>query len=108
LLPGEGSSNRAFREFLGDIFFGDNGSNFTSACSSSDFDDLLGELKSPDGDNLPLDAFAINEDSLVADDIDDGGEFALEGAVVNPCDAAYFNEFAVSLNRSSLTIANLW
>jgi hypothetical protein len=60
LLLGEGSSDRAFREFLGDIFFGDNGSNFTSACSPSDFDDLLSELKSPDGNNLPVDVLAID------------------------------------------------
>jgi hypothetical protein len=34
---------------------------------------LLGELKSADGDDLALDAFSIDEDSLVVEDINDSG-----------------------------------
>lgn len=42
---------------------------------------MLSELESLDGDGLSLDAFTIDEDSLVADDIDDSGEFALARTV---------------------------
>jgi hypothetical protein len=45
-----------------------------------------------------LDILSIDENSLVVDDIDDGGKFALKGSVVNSSNAADFNEFGVSLS----------
>ena len=62
------------------LFFGD-GFDFAAFGSSKDSDNLCGELKSSDGDDLSFDVFSIDQDSFVADNIDDGGEFSLFGSV---------------------------
>ena len=73
LLSSESLAEWALCEFLGNSFFADDGSNLASAGASADLEDLLGELKSADGDDLALDAFSIDEDSLVVEDINDSG-----------------------------------
>lgn len=73
LLSGESLAEWALCEFLGNSFFADDGSNLATAGASADLEDLLGELKSADGDDLALDAFSIDEDSLVVEDINDSG-----------------------------------
>jgi len=67
---------------------------------------MLGKLKSSDGDDLSVDTLSINEDSLVAEDIDNGGKFACFRTVINSGDAANFDEFCVSLNERMVTIFN--
>lgn len=81
LLPGEGPSERALCEFLGDSLLGDDASELASAGSPADLDDLAGELQPADGDDLALDALAVDEDALVVEDVDDGGQFALQRTV---------------------------
>lgn len=73
LLSGESLAEWALCEFLGNSFFADDGSNLSRAGTSADLKDLLGELESADGDDLALDAFSINKDSLVVEDINDSG-----------------------------------
>ena len=66
------SAKSAFGVSLGNVFFSNDFSNCTSSGSSTDLDDLSGELKSGDGDNLSLDGLAINKDSFIRDDIENG------------------------------------
>lgn len=104
LLSGKGLSEWALCEFLGNSFFADDSSNLSTTGTSSDLKNLLSELKSADGDDLALDAFSIDEDSLVVEDINDSGQLAFEGTVVNASDAADLNEFGIALNSQTLTI----
>jgi hypothetical protein len=105
LLSGEGLSDGALCELLGDAFLADGGSQFSGACSTSDLDHLPGELESADGDDLTLDVLSIDQDALVVEDVHDGGELALEGTVVDPSHAADLDELAVALNRTGSTIS---
>jgi hypothetical protein len=65
---------------------------------------LSGELESSDWDDLPLDALSVDQGSLVAEDIDNGGELSLRGAVCDSDNATNFDESVVALNRPSRTI----
>lgn len=65
---------------------------------------MLGQLQSSDGDDLPLDSLTIDKDSLIVEDIDNGSQLALERSVVDPSNAADFNEFVIGLNRVVLTM----
>ena len=62
------------------LFFGD-GFDFVAFGSSKDWDYLSGELESSDGDDLSFDVFSIDQDSFVAENVNDGGEFSLFGSV---------------------------
>lgn len=105
LLSGEGLSEGALCELLGDALLGDGGSQLSGAGSTSDLDHLLGELESADGDDLTLDVLAVDQDALVVEDVHDGGELALEGTVVDPSHAADLDELAVALNSRRSTIS---
>jgi hypothetical protein len=61
-------------------------------------------LESADGDDLSLDVLSVDEDALVVEDVDDGGELALEGTVVDPGDATDLHELAVTLHKCISTI----
>jgi hypothetical protein len=39
-----------------------------------------------------LDVFSVDEDALIVEDVDDGGELALEGTVIYPGHAAHLHE----------------
>ena len=104
LLPGKGFSDGAVGVFLGDAFLGDGGSDLSGPGSAADLEELACELESADGDDLPLDIFSVDEDALVVEDVDDGGELALEGTVVDPGHAAHLDELAVALGKSMRTI----
>jgi hypothetical protein len=106
LLFSESFSQWTISEFFSDIFFWNDSSNLSASGSSSDLKDLLGELKSSDGDDLPLDFRSINKDSLVVEDINNCCEFTLERSVVDSCDAADFDELGISLNQQRNTIFN--
>ena len=54
-------------------------------------------MESPDGDGLTLDSFSIDENSLVSNDIDNGGKLSFEGPVVNPGNSADLDESVISL-----------
>ena len=104
MLLGEGFADGALCELGGNVFLGNGCSNGSSAGSSSHLDDLLGQLQSPDGNDLPLDALTIDKDSLIVKDIDNGGQLALKRSVVDRSNAADFNEFVIGLNRVGLTM----
>lgn len=89
------------------MFFFNNSSDFSSSGSSQDLDDLSGELESSDGDDLSLDAFTIDQDSLVAEDIDNGGELSRGGTESDSDNATDFDESAVALNRPGGTISQV-
>jgi hypothetical protein len=108
LLLSEGLAEVAGSELLGDALLGDDGSEFAGSSSSADLDDLAGELKSADGDDLSLDAFSVNQHSLVVDDVDNGSELAFERTVVNSSDTSDFDEFVVALNYTVLTMLRMW
>ena len=97
-LAGVALADRALVESLLHVFFGDDFSELSSAGSTSDLKNLLGELEPPDGDGLAGDAFSVDEDALVSDDIHDGGELAFEGAVVDAGDSTDLDEPVVSLS----------
>lgn len=105
LLSGKGLSDGALSELLSDALLGNGSSEFSSTGSTSDLDHLPGELESADGDDLTLDIFSVDQDTLVAEDVHDGGELALEGTVVDPSHAADLDELAVALNRQRSTIS---
>ena len=65
---------------------------------------MLGELESSDGDGLASDAFSIDEDALIGDDVDNGGKFAFEWAVVDSGNSSDLDESVVSLSYDVLTI----
>lgn len=106
LLSSKSFSQRALGEFFSNIFFRDDSSNLSASGSSSNLEDLLGELKSSDGDDLSLDIRSVNKDSLVVENINNSCEFALERSVVDSCDAADFDELGISLNQQRNTIFN--
>lgn len=60
---------------------------------------MTGELKPFDWNDLSLDVLAIDQNSLVSDHIDNGGELALRRSVSNSGDAADLDESVVSLNQ---------
>lgn len=97
-LTGVCLADGAFIEGFLDIFLGNDFAEFSTSDSSSDFQDLLGELEPSDGDSLARNSFTIDEDSLVGDDVDDGGELALLRSVVDSGDSSYFDETIVSLS----------
>jgi len=78
--------------------------DFAGSGTPTDADALLGELKSSDGDDLPLDILSVNEDSLKAHHIDDSDQFALERSVVDSGYSADFDELVIDLHRHSRTI----
>jgi hypothetical protein len=106
LLSIESFSQWALSELFSNILFRDDSSNLSTSGSSSDLEDLLGELKSSDGDDLSLDFSSVNKDSLVVENINNSCEFALERSVVDSCDAADFDELGISLNQQRNTIFN--
>ena len=106
LLSIESFSQWALSELFSNILFRDDSSNLSTSGSSSNLEDLLGELKSSDGDDLSLDFSSVNKDSLVVENINNSCEFALERSVVDSCDAAYFDELGISLNQQRNTIFN--
>ena len=108
LLLGEGLSEGALCEFFGDSLLGDDGSKLASAGAPADLEHLAGELQSADGDDLALDVLAVDEHSLVVENVHDGGQFALQRTVGNPSNTANFHEFAVTLSREGSTICNVW
>jgi hypothetical protein len=65
-------------------------------------------LESADGDDLALDVFAVDQDALVVDDIDDGGQLALQRTVVDAGDASDLDELVISLRQTFLTIPKVW
>ena len=89
--------NGAIIELLLHIFLLDNLGQFARTHSSSNLQHLPRELQPTNGDGLASDAFSIDEDTLVGDDIDDGGEFAFQGAVVYSGHSADLHEAVVSL-----------
>lgn len=105
LLSGKGLSDGALGELLSHSLLGNGSSQFSSAGATSDLDHLAGELESADGDDLTLDILAVDQDTLVVEDVHDGGELALEGTVVDPSHAADLDELAVALNRRGSTIS---
>lgn len=105
LLLGKGLSKRTLSELLSNTLLGDNGSELASASSTTDLDDLLGELESADRDDLALDVLAINEHTLVVDDVDNSGELALQGTVVDTSHPTDLDELAVALNQRISTIS---
>lgn len=106
LLSSESFSQWALGEFFSNILFRDDSSNLSASGSSSNLEDLLGELKSSDGDDLSLDLRSVNKDSLVVENINNSCEFALERSVVDSCDATDFDELGISLNQQRNTIFN--
>ena len=67
---------------------------------------MSSELESSDGDDLSANALSINQNSLVVENIDNGGKFSCISSVINSGDATDFNEFGVSLNKRLFTIWN--
>lgn len=96
-LSGIGFAQSTFIVGFLDILFSEGCSEFSRSDSSADFEDLLGELKSSNGDNLSLDSFSINQDSLVVEDVYDGGKLSFEGTVVNSSNSADLNKSVVTL-----------
>ena len=107
-LSGEGLAQRALGECLGNLLFFDDSFDFATLGSSEDLHGLFGELESLDGDDLPLNVFTVDQDSLVADDMDNGGELALAGTECDSGDATNLDKSVVALNRLPLTISKLW
>jgi len=60
---------------------------------------LLGELKSSDGDDLSLDIFAIDEDSFIVEDVNNGGDFTFLRTVDNSGNTTDLDESMIALNR---------
>ena len=104
LLSSEGPSNGALCKLLANTFFRDGSSDLSSPCPTANLDDLSGQLQSADGDDLSLDALPVDKHALVVEDVDDGGQLALERTVVYPGDATDLYELAVSLSRWRCTI----
>jgi hypothetical protein len=107
-LVGVGLADGALSVLLGDAFLLGDGFDLAASGSSEDFGDERSEVQSPDGDHLSLDAFAIDEDSLVAENIDNGGEFALKRTVADSGDATDLNESVIALNSWRRTICDVW
>ena len=55
------------------------------------------QLESANWDGVSLDIFSVDEDTLVADDIDDGGQLSVGRTVVDSDDATDLNESVVAL-----------
>lgn len=94
-------SQGALIEVLLDILLGESFSELSVSDSSADWQHLLGELKSGDRDDLSLDTFSINQNSLVIDDVDDGGQLSFKRAVINSSDSADLDKSVVSLCKMS-------
>ena len=64
---------------------------------------MLGEGESSDWDYLPLNTSggAINQDTLIVEDVNDGGEFTLVVAVVNANNSSDLNELSEGLSNQS-------
>lgn len=97
-LTGICLSDGAFIEGFLNIFLSNEFIEFARSDASTNLHNLLGKLKSSDGDGLTLDSFTIDEDALIGDDIDDCGEFAFLRSVVDSCDSSNLNETIVSLS----------
>ena len=76
--------------------------------SSLDADHLRGKLDSLDVDDLSGHVFAIDENSVGADNIDDGDELALMRTVSDSGDATDLHESVISLNSRVCTIPYVW
>jgi len=83
---------------LVNTFFFKNGFDFACFSTSEDLNDVFGELESSDGDDLSANAFSINQNSLVIENIDNSGKFACISSVINSGDATDLYELGVSLN----------
>lgn len=105
-LSGERFSQRAIIKCFLDILLSNYFSQFSCSDASTDFKNLLSKLESSDWDDLSSKSFSINKNSLVIDNINDGGKFSFERTVVNSCNSTDLNKSVVTLNKMMLTI--LW
>jgi hypothetical protein len=103
-LSSKSFSDGTFVEFFSSLFFADNTSDLSAFGSSKDLEDLSGELKSFDRNNLSLDLFSVYENSLIVEDIDDGNKFAFKSTVVDTSNSSDFYEFTIALNSQEFTI----
>jgi hypothetical protein len=101
-----GFSQAALGKLLSNILFFKNGFDFSGFNTSEDLDDVFGELKPSNWDDLPANAFSVDQNSLIIEDIDNGGKFSCISSVINSGDATDFYEFGVSLNKRLFTIWN--
>ena len=99
-----GFSDWAISIFFSNLLFFGDGFDFAAFGSSKDSDDLWGELESSDGDDLSFDVFSIDQDSFVAENVDDGGEFSLFRSVWDSGDTTDLHESFVSLNEWLFTM----
>lgn len=74
-------------------------------CDGGDVE--LGEVDSSDGDNLSDNVVAVDEDSVLVDDVDDNSEFALVFTVVNVDNSTNLNEFIEHLFSSKSLLHSL-
>jgi hypothetical protein len=65
---------------------------------------MSSKLESSDRDDLSVDAFSVNQNSLVTENIDNCSKFSCFRTVVNSGDATDFDELGISLNKRILTI----
>ena len=98
-LGGVGFADGAVSVFLSVFFFLENGLDLVGPGSSLDSGHLVGELEPPDGDELSLDVFAIDEDSFVVEDVNDGGDFTFLRTVDNSGNTTDLDEPLIALNR---------
>ena len=103
-MTGIGFSQTALGELLSHTFFFKDGFDFACFGTSEDLDEVSGELESSDGDDLSANALSINQNSLVVENIDNGGEFSCISSVINSGDATDFYELGISLNERTLTM----
>jgi len=105
-LTSIGFSQAALGELLSNILFFENGFDFSGFSTSEDLDDVFGELESSDWDDLSANALSVDQNSLVIENINNGGKFSSISSVINSGDATDFYEFSVSLNKRLCTIWN--
>lgn len=97
-LPGISSSQRALGILFSDFFFFGNSSDFAVLSSSLDTNDLGSELEPLDIDDFSGDVFAIDEDSVGTNDIDNSDELAFMRTIGDSGDATDLHESVISLN----------
>ena len=105
-MTGVGLAQTALSELLADILFFENGFDFACFSASENLDQVSSELESSNGDDLSADTLSVDQDSLVAENVDDSGEVAGLGTEGDSSDATDLNKFGVALNETLLTIFN--
>ena len=98
-LTGVSLSQAALSKLFSHIFSFDYGFDFACLGAAEDLDKMLGKLKSSNWNDLPADFLPINQNSFVAEDVYNSGEFACLRTVVDSGHATHFHEFGISLNR---------